>query len=119
VNGNIIYHCYVTHKNLTICSDNFNRFDFITIAIGIVETITAPPEIIDGNPGKISPFAALRALRALKIAKSWKSLNRLLLAIFEAMGEIMNFLVFLILFIYIYALMGMEVSTLCNILQNY
>jgi hypothetical protein len=94
---------------MVMSSDNFNRFDFITIVLGIVEAMVSPPSILDGTPGRISPFVALRALRGLKIAQSVKSLNRLLMGIFSASGEILNFLVLLVLFIYIYALLGMEV----------
>ncbi|KAF0696066.1 Aste57867_13147 [Aphanomyces stellatus] len=89
-------------------SDKFNQFDLITIAAGIVEFFVNPPQFIDGNPGNTSPLATLRLVRALKLVRTWKSLNRLLIAIMDAMGEILNFLVFLVIFIYIYALLGME-----------
>ena len=89
--------------------DRFNQFELLIIFVGILELSVDPPAFIDGTPGLRSPFSALRAVRVLKIARSWKSLNRLFVAIVDALGEITNFLFFLVLFIYIYALLGMEV----------
>ncbi|CAK4798029.1 unnamed protein product [Aphanomyces euteiches] len=89
-------------------SDKFNQFDLLTILAGIVEFVLNPPRFVDGTPGNTSPIATFRLIRALKLARAWKSLNRLLVAIMDAMLEILNFLFFLVLFIYIYALLGME-----------
>ncbi|RLO05257.1 hypothetical protein DYB28_000251 [Aphanomyces astaci] len=88
--------------------DKFNQFDLLTIVAGIIEFFIDPPRFVDGTPGNTSPIATFRLIRALKLVRSWKSLNRLLVAIMDAMGEILNFLFFLIMFIYIYALLGME-----------
>ena len=101
---------YLTLPLNCSCSDKFNRFDLITVIFGVIETAINPPQFIDGNPGLRSPFAALRAFRTLKLARSWKPLNKLFVAIIDALEEILNFLFFLVLFIYIYALLGMEVS---------
>ncbi|EQC31370.1 hypothetical protein SDRG_10972 [Saprolegnia diclina VS20] len=88
--------------------DRFNLYDMVTILIGGVETLLHPPAFLDGTPGVRSPLAILRAARAIKLAYSWPSLQRLLTAIVGALHEILNFLFFLVLFIYMYALMGME-----------
>ncbi|ETW09842.1 hypothetical protein, variant [Aphanomyces invadans] len=88
--------------------DKFNLFDLLTIVAGIVEFFIDPPRFIDGTPGNTSPIATFRLIRALKFVRSWKSLNRLMVAIMDAMSEILNFLFFLFMFIYIYALLGME-----------
>jgi len=78
--------------------------------MGVIEVSLNPPGFIDGTPGGSGPFTALRAARAFKLARAWKSLNKLLMAIMAAMGEILNFLFFLVLFLFIYSLLGMEVS---------
>ncbi|KDO33414.1 hypothetical protein SPRG_02221 [Saprolegnia parasitica CBS 223.65] len=88
--------------------DRFNLYDMVTILMGGVETLLHPPAFLDGTPGARSPFAILRAARAIKLAYSWPSFQRLLTAIVGALQEILNFLFFLVLFIYMYALMGME-----------
>ncbi|OQR96937.1 Voltage-gated Ion Channel (VIC) Superfamily [Achlya hypogyna] len=90
------------------CRDKFNQYDCLTIVIGGLETVLDPPMFMDGTPGVQSPFSVMRAARAIQLARSWKSVDRLLLAIVGALREILNFLFFLVLFIYIYALMGME-----------
>ncbi|OQR81874.1 Voltage-gated Ion Channel (VIC) Superfamily, partial [Thraustotheca clavata] len=93
----------------TYWSDKFNRFDCFTVVTGIVEMMLNPPFYIDGTISGASGFTALRAIRAIKLARAWKSLNKLLMSIMAAMGEILNFLFFLVLFLYIFALLGMEV----------
>ncbi|KAH9101797.1 hypothetical protein AeMF1_021502 [Aphanomyces euteiches] len=88
--------------------DNFNRFDLLTVVMGMIEAGINPPAIFDGNPGGGGFFTAFRAARAFKLARMWKSLNQLLTAIFNSMGEILNFLLFLLLFMLIFSLIGME-----------
>ncbi|KDO23983.1 hypothetical protein SPRG_10680 [Saprolegnia parasitica CBS 223.65] len=89
-------------------ADKFNRFDLFTFLIGIVEAMLNPPTFIDGTSGGSGLFTAFRVARAFKLARSWKSLNKLLMAILNSFGEILNFLFFLVLFCYIYALLGIE-----------
>ncbi|OQR93148.1 Voltage-gated Ion Channel (VIC) Superfamily [Achlya hypogyna] len=89
--------------------DKFNRFDLLTVLFGIIEFATNPPTFIDGTPGGAGAFTSFRALRALKIARSWKGLNKLLTAIMKSFSEILNFIFFLVIFCYIFALLGMEI----------
>ncbi|EQC33497.1 hypothetical protein SDRG_09006 [Saprolegnia diclina VS20] len=89
--------------------DKFNRFDLLTVLLGAIEFATNPPTFIDGTPGGPGAFTSFRALRALKIARAWKGLNKLLTAIMKSFGEILNFLFFLVIFCYIFALLGMEI----------
>ncbi|OQR89592.1 Voltage-gated Ion Channel (VIC) Superfamily, partial [Achlya hypogyna] len=90
-------------------ADKFNRFDLFTFLMGIAEAVMNPPTFIDGTAGGSGLFTAFRVARAFKLARSWKSLNKLLMAILNSFGEILNFLFFLVLFCYIYALLGMEI----------
>jgi voltage-dependent calcium channel L type alpha-1D len=89
--------------------DKFNRFDVFTCILGIVEAAMTPPSFIDGNPGGVGIFTAFRAARAFKLARAWKSLNKLLSAVIKSLGEILNFIFFLVLFLFIFSLLGMEV----------
>ncbi|KAF0763847.1 hypothetical protein AaE_003147, partial [Aphanomyces astaci] len=90
--------------------DLFNRFDLVTVLLGIVEIAVSPPTILKGVKGGSSAsfFTALRAARAIKLTRAWKSLHKLMLAIGAAMGEILNFMFFLVLFLFVTSLLGME-----------
>lgn len=82
-------------------------FDGIIVAISILETILA--SIQGGNEsGVFSVFRALRIFRIFKLAKSWTSLNKLLSVMYITVLEIGNFAFLLFIFIFIYALIGMQ-----------
>ena len=55
-----------------------------------------------------SVFRALRIFRIFKLAKRWKSLNNLLRTMYSTVLEIGNFAILLFIFIFIYALIGMQ-----------
>ncbi|OQR96973.1 Voltage-gated Ion Channel (VIC) Superfamily [Achlya hypogyna] len=89
-------------------SHPLNQFDCASIFVGAVDYIMYQPAFVDGTISPPSPFTALRALRVVRLAQSWGPLQHLLLAMTNAMGEIAHFLIFLALFVYIFALMGMD-----------
>ncbi|KAG9401991.1 hypothetical protein AC1031_007692 [Aphanomyces cochlioides] len=91
-------------------ADGFNRFDLVTVVLGFLEIAVSPPAILNGTKQTSTTgiFTALRAARAIKLARAWKSLHKLLIAIGAAMGEILNFLFFLVLFLFVTSLLGME-----------
>ncbi|CAK4082357.1 unnamed protein product [Aphanomyces euteiches] len=93
---------------LQYCKSGFNLFDSISIIIGVADVIHDPPGFIDGSVSKSNPFIALRALRAVKLAQTYRPLKRLMLAIARTMSEFLNFIFFLVVFVYVFALMGME-----------
>ncbi|KAF0685333.1 Aste57867_22753 [Aphanomyces stellatus] len=88
--------------------DKFNRFDLITFMMGLIEAGINPPTFVDGNPVSGKFWTAFRAARIFKIARSWKSLNVFMSALYNSFDEIFNFLLFLVLFILIFSLVGME-----------
>ncbi|KAF0696070.1 Aste57867_13151 [Aphanomyces stellatus] len=98
----------VAHGPTAYFSSGLNVIDAASIIVGVVDAIIDPPGFIDGSISRSNPFIALRALRAIKLAQTFKPLKRLMLAIGGAMGEFLNFLFFLTVFIYIFALLGME-----------
>ena len=53
-------------------------------------------------------FRALRFLRIFKLARKWKSLQETLAKLSRSFKEMLYFLILLCLFIFVYALLGME-----------
>jgi voltage-dependent calcium channel L type alpha-1D len=92
------------------CSDRFNIFDGTIVILSTIEIILfytgAGGSITTG--GAISAFRAFRLLRALRLARSWKSLRRLLDVISKTVSGISYFSILMMLFMFIYALLGME-----------
>lgn len=95
--------------------DRFNVFDAFIVITGILELITSPPSFLSDNPpkkGAVSALRTLRLFRIFKLARNWKSFRDLLTMIGGAVASIGNFAVLMFLFIYIYALVGLQVSEL-------
>ena len=64
-------------------------------------------ETISGS-NSLSTLRAVRLLRVFKLAKSWKSFQYLLKTIGDTLQDISIFSILMLLFMYIYALLGME-----------
>ncbi|GMF29773.1 unnamed protein product [Phytophthora lilii] len=95
--------------------DKFNLFDAFIVTMGLLEMIASPPSFMSSNPpkkGAVSALRSFRLFRVFKLARDWKSLRELLEMIARAVASITNFGVLLFLFIYIYALVGVQVGTL-------
>lgn len=93
--------------------DKFNLFDAFIVTMGLLETIASPPSFMSSNPpkkGAVSALRSFRLFRVFKLARDWKSLRELLEMIARAVASITNFGVLLFLFIYIYALVGVQVT---------
>ncbi|KAG6970072.1 hypothetical protein JG688_00005042 [Phytophthora aleatoria] len=91
--------------------DRFNLFDAFIVTMGILETVASPPSFMSSNPpkkGAVSALRSFRLFRVFKLARDWKSLRELLEMIIRAVASITNFGVLLFLFIYIYALVGVQ-----------
>ncbi|KAG2787764.1 Sodium channel protein [Phytophthora cactorum] len=91
--------------------DRFNLFDAFIVTMGILETVASPPSFMSNNPpkkGAVSALRSFRLFRVFKLARDWKSLRELLEMIIRAVASITNFGVLLFLFIYIYALVGVQ-----------
>ncbi|KAE9357160.1 hypothetical protein PF008_g3287 [Phytophthora fragariae] len=93
--------------------DRYNLFDALVVVLGIVEAIVSPPQFLSGSVhAKSQSFAGLRSMRIFrlfKLARSWPSLQKLIRLIANAVSEVGNFSVFLLLFMYVYALLGMQI----------
>ncbi|KAE9001800.1 Sodium channel protein type 5 subunit alpha [Phytophthora rubi] len=91
--------------------DKFNLFDAFIVTMGLLETVASPPSFMSSNPpkkGAVSALRSFRLFRVFKLARDWKSLRELLEMIARAVASITNFGVLLFLFIYIYALVGVQ-----------
>lgn len=92
--------------------DKFNLFDAFVVTMSVLETIASPPSFMSSNPvkkGAVSALRSFRLFRVFKLARNWRSLRELLEMVMRAVASIANFAVLLFLFIYIYALVGLQV----------
>jgi len=87
--------------------DGYNIFDCVIVIVSLVDwTISQIPSIDAGSA--MNAFRALRLLRMMKLSKSWKALADILNKTLKSMKDISNFSLLLGLFMYIFALLGME-----------
>ena len=94
----------------------YNRFDFAIVVLSVVEVLLAPPPFLmrralvpfGGNAGTLSALRALRIFRIFKLAKSWKNMARLLALLHTTLFDLANIAGILFLFMYICALLGMQ-----------
>ena len=110
-------------------SDAFNRFDCVIVLFSIVEVGMYPPAAaLDGgaaapwagnregamwhgaNEGSvaISGLRAFRLLRALRLLSAVPSLRQLLATVMMMLGEIGSFGVLMLVVLYVFALVGMQ-----------
>ncbi|KAF4133455.1 Voltage-dependent L-type calcium channel domain-containing protein [Phytophthora infestans] len=93
--------------------DRYNQFDAVIVVVSTVELILSPPAFIrqQGASSTASSFSGLRSFRLFalfKLARSWPSLQKLLTTMISTLQEVGNFSVLFLLFLYIYALIGMQ-----------
>lgn len=113
-------------------SDSFNVFDGIIVIVSLVEICLVKLAGVSAGGG-VSALRALRLLRVLKVrggvgsamvvrlshapcrvhtqlARSWESLNEILVAMASSLVKIAPFSIILVLFMFIYSLLGMQVG---------
>ena len=87
--------------------DPYNVFDAVIVIISLIDwAISRVPNLDAGSA--LNAFRALRLLRMMKLSKSWKALQEILRKSLASLAAIGNFSVLLMLFMYIFALLGME-----------
>jgi hypothetical protein len=98
-------------------NDGFNIFDMIIVILSTVDVLilfsvaTEGKALVHGefNAGAIvQVFRMFRILRVFKLAKSWPSLNYVLTTMANALTKIGPFALMLILFMFIFTILGME-----------
>merc|ERR1719277_183841 len=85
----------------------FNRFDFIVVISSIMEFVLVSQEIMP--PLGMSVLRCIRLLRAFKVTRYWASMGNLVKSLVNSIASINALLVLLILFIFIFALLGMQI----------
>ena len=87
-------------------SDVFNKFDFIIVSVSVVELVLE--RVLQYEGGGISALRAFRIFRVFKMAKMYPEFQDLLMKMYKTLGDIGYFAMLLILFMYIYSLVGMQ-----------
>lgn len=83
--------------------DNFNIFDSLVIACSL-----ALFAIQRKSGSAISALRTFRLMRIIHFIKRWETLQLLLQSIANTISTISNFILLVALFIYVYALLGMQ-----------
>lgn len=89
----------------------FNVFDMIIVIVSFVELVLSPPRAFGGNSspsGAISAMRSFRLFRIFKVVSKWTSMKKLLSKVVKTVFDLGNFGLLLLLFLYIYALIGMQ-----------
>ncbi len=90
--------------------DPLNIFDTVIVMISLVDSILSATDksISGGGFAAITAFRTLRLFRILKLARNWMTLRTLLMTIAATLVDVGYFTVLLLLFMIIFALLGME-----------
>jgi len=87
-------------------ADKMNIFDGFVVVISCVEVIMG---FFSGGGGNyLSVLRSFRLLRVFKLARSWKQLNQIITTIFTSLASISYLSLILLLFIFIFSLLGMQ-----------
>ena len=99
--------------------DPQNQFDAIIVITSIVELVlesTTVAEVKNGhavsNGGSkkiLTIFRGFRMFRVFKLAKKWKSFNRMINKISNSFGDIVTFLILLLIVASVFSLLGNEI----------
>ncbi|CAD8151145.1 unnamed protein product [Paramecium pentaurelia] len=90
--------------------DSMNIFDAVIVILSLIEWIlsSAGNDSSGGSFSAIQAFRTLRLFRLFKLARTWSSFRKLLTAIAATVGGIAYFIILLLLFMSVAALLGME-----------
>ena len=88
--------------------DSFNLFDAFIVVLSIVDIIVTASIAGDSPTGALSAFRGVRLLRIFKLARSWTSFREILAKILVTMKNVSTFSVLLLMFMFIFSLLGME-----------
>jgi hypothetical protein len=92
--------------------DSYNCFDAVVVALSIIDWIleySIDKDNIGSAAEGLKALKALRLLRMIKLAKSWTALTEILKKTFMSIVDLAYVFVVMFLFIYIAALLGMEI----------
>jgi cytochrome b561 len=87
-------------------NDSFNRFDGVVVVVSLLDLLATQLHIDIGINTNV--LRAFRLLRIFKLVRSWKNLRTVLQAMLNAVGQLTNLFILLLLIIFIFALLGMS-----------
>ena len=93
----------------TYSIDPGNQFDAIIVVISIIELILENEGNNSGNKKILTIFRGFRMFRVFKLAKKWKSFNRMINKISNSLGDIITFLILLVIVASVFSLLGNEI----------
>ena len=88
--------------------DSFNLFDAFIVVLSMVDMIVSATLSSDSPTGALSAFRGVRLLRVFKLARSWTSFREILAKILVTIKDVSTFSVLLVMFMFIFSLLGME-----------
>lgn len=89
--------------------DNFNNFDATIVILSLVELILTSSNFSTGKIfSALAAFRSVRLFRIFKLARNWESLRNLLTAMVTTISAISDFMILVVLFTLVAALVGME-----------
>eukprot|EP00049_Salpingoeca_infusionum_P014061 m.261974 g.261974 ORF g.261974 m.261974 type:complete len:2012 (+) comp15585_c0_seq2:444-6479(+) len=97
--------------------DWWNIFDFVIVLVSIIELILDIAKV-DG-PGGLSVMRTFRLLRVFRLARSWSTLHALASIIARSFSALSNLTLVLILVIYIFAVVGMQLFQTGYVPENF
>lgn len=88
--------------------DSFNIFDAIIVVLSMLDLILTASTNGETDTGEVSAFRGIRLLRIFKLARSWTNFRETLSTIYVTIKDVCYFSVLLIMFMFIFSLLGME-----------
>jgi hypothetical protein len=91
--------------------DSYNCFDAVVVALSLIDWIidlSVDKEKLGSAAEGLQALKALRLLRMIKLAKSWTALTDIIKKTFMSVIDLTYVFIVMFLFIYIAALLGME-----------
>ena len=87
--------------------DQMNLFDGFVVLMSCVEVVVGFISSDNGN-NYLSVLRTFRLLRVFKLARSWKQLNDIITTMFKSLAGISYLSLILLLFMFVFALLGMQ-----------
>ena len=107
---NIIFQAELVLKHVGLglagyWGNNFNKLDGFIVAASVLEMASG-----GGNSGlsALRTFRLLRILRSMKLLKQFPELSRLMRMVLKGFIALKDFMLFLLLFIFIFSILGMQ-----------
>jgi hypothetical protein len=88
--------------------DRYNVFDLIVVIVSFIDIVINLSAGDSGSNGVSMAFRGLRLIRVFRLAKSWHTFHDLIYTIGLSIKNLSSILLLMVLFIFIYSLLGME-----------